>query len=216
MIEQFCENVNSLLLRNMPNIWDGKESILFMRDNNCRNWRQMEWPGWYFQFMCEVILENNGIMEIPGPSFGNVEFDGFGNIPWDFKAHSNNSGSKVPTNGFNEILEAIKEYGKVGFIIACGDIIYDDDDQSFKKWHDSLKGGRSNYESDRISRGAPSRRRKNVFRLSTIEYVFLDSETIKYCLSFQGNFRNSDGSPRNQKVMIDLNDQRIEKYVYKV
>ncbi len=76
------------LKEGLPEFWDGKESIRFMKDEGCRQWRQMEWPGFYFQFMCETILSEDGFMDIPGPKYGKVEFDGFKSIPWDFKAHS--------------------------------------------------------------------------------------------------------------------------------
>jgi len=43
-------------------------------------------------------------MDIPGPRYGNVEFDGFRFIPWDFKAHSIDPArgdvGKIPTNGY--------------------------------------------------------------------------------------------------------------------
>ena len=76
------------LKNGLPDFWDGKESILYMKNTGCNQWRQMEWPGFYFQYMCEQILSTRGFMEIPGPKYGNVEFDGFKTIPWDFKAHS--------------------------------------------------------------------------------------------------------------------------------
>src|SRR3989344_7337490 len=68
-----------------PPIWDGRKAIMEMRDANYPHWRQMEWIGFYFQFLCEKQLFS--IMKMPGPKFGKVEFDGFAGIPFDFKAH---------------------------------------------------------------------------------------------------------------------------------
>ena len=207
-----CDKVHEALKKYLPEYWDGKESICFMRDNGCRNWRQMEWPGWYFQFQCERILKQSCGFEVPGPKYGNVEFDGLCEIPWDFKVHTNNSssGAKVPTNGYQEVLQALQTYEKVGFIIACGDAVFDDENKSFKIWHDNLKGKTSKYEQERIKRGASSRRRKAGFSFDSLEFVFVDRQTIGYCGTFQTGMRNSDGSPRNAKVMIDLNDSRLE------
>ena len=87
----FTNEMNQIfqkLKTGLPAIWDGKESIQYMKDNDSTQWRQMEWPGFYFQFMCERILGKNNFMKVPGPKYGNVEFDGFKTIPWDFKAHS--------------------------------------------------------------------------------------------------------------------------------
>ena len=210
------QEIFNRLLVALPPLWDGKDCILYMRDQGCTNWKQMEWPGWYFQFMCETSLGQDGFFRIPGPRYGNVEFDGERVIPWDFKAHATNAGNKVPTNGYAEIRSALDEYGLVGFIVASGNAIYDDDMQTFKIWHNSLKGGISDYEIERIQRGAPSRRRKESFQLDAIKFVFIDNNTIQYCGNFQGGMRNADGTPRNQKVMIDLSDTRLEQYSFPV
>ena len=171
--ELICKEIFERLMSELPSFWEGEETILYMKDNGCRNWRQMEWPGWYFQFMCENILGKEKFFNIPGPSYNNVEFDGYRNIPWDFKAHTVNGSSqnKVPTNGYQEVRAAINEYGCVGFIIASGNAIFDAENQTFKKWHDFLKGKTSNYEKERIARGAPSRRRKASFEMDSIHFV---------------------------------------------
>jgi len=215
------DKIFEILKSGLPTVWDGKESILFMKNNNCTQWRQMEWPGFYFQFMCETLLSKNGFMKIPGPKYGNVEFDGFRTIPWDFKAHSidliKGDDGKVPTNGYNESLEAIGEYGAIGFIIITGESEYDDENQSFKKWHDELKGGTSRYELERINRAAPSRRRKTNFIPRELIFVFVDSDNINSCGKFQANFSNSNGVARNAKILLDTKknkDLKIYRYSF--
>lgn len=216
--QSVCNEIFERLMSEMPSYWDGKEAIRYMKDYGCRNWRQMEWPGWYFQFMCETILSKEGFFTVPGPSYGKVEFDGKRIIPWDFKAHTANSSSQnnVPTNGYQEVKAAIDEYGCVGFIIASGNAIFDDNVQTFKKWHDALKGKTSDYEKKRIVRGAPSRRRKASFELNSVHFVFVDKDTLKYCGSFQSGMRNSNGTPRNTKVMLDISDTVFEQYIFAV
>ena len=208
MYEEERETIFRLLKEGLPEIWDGKESIKFMKDEGCTQWRQMEWPGFYFQFMCETILSKYGFMDIPGPKYGKVEFDGFKTIPWDFKAHSIPRGvedkEQIPTNGFDESVQAIDEYGAVGFIIISGISEYDDDNQSFKIWHDELKGGVSDYEKERIRRKAPSRRRKVNFSPKELIFVFVDDDNINSCGKFQTNFRNSNGTARRAKILLDL------------
>ena len=207
------DSIFKMLKEELPGKWDGKESIRYMKDEGCNQWRQMEWPGFYFQFMCETILSKNGFMDIPGPKYGNVEFDGFKIIPWDFKAHSidpsKDDKEKIPTNGINEVIEAIDEYGAVGFIIISGVCEYDDENQSFKHWHDMFKGGISNYEKERVKRKASSRRRKISFSPKELIFVFVNENNIGLCGKFQNNFRNSNGSARKSKVLLDLkkNDQ---------
>jgi hypothetical protein len=168
-LDAITNEIFNRLINQLPVFWDGKESVLYMRDHGCHNWRQMEWPGWYFQFMCEQILGQDGFFSIPGPAYGNVEFDGKHIIPWDFKAHSANLSDKVPTNGYQEVRMALDDYGLVGFIVARGAVDFDDEFQSFKRWHDELKGETSPYELERIERGALPRRKKSpsgFFRLT--------------------------------------------------
>lgn len=215
MYQKEMDMIYCKLKENLLSIWDGKESILYMKNNSCHHWRQMEWAGFYFQFMCEKILSENDFMKIPGPRYGNVEFDGFKSIPWDFKVHSidrnKNNNFKIPTNGYNEVKQAINQYGTVGFIIINGYSDYDDEEQTFKKWHDILKGGKSEYEKKRIIRGASSRRRKINFQPFELVFVLVNSSNINTCGKFQTNFRNADGTSRNSKVMLDLkkNDKLI-------
>ena len=198
-----AQHIAKVLKAGIPKICDGRQSILDMRDNGCRNWRQMEWIGFYFQFLCEQKLAK--IMEVPGPEYGNVRFDAFCGIPWDFKAHAiNTSSHNIIVNDSEAISGAIKQYGEVGVIVALGNVIYNDDARTFQAWHQSLKGGKSKYELDRIKRGAWSRLRKVTFDLQQISFIRITDETLIKSGSFQSDFRNADGSPRRAKLLIDL------------
>ena len=75
------------ILAQMPVVWDGYKAILKMQKSGYPHWKQMEWIGFYFQFLCDTKLPP--LIKIPGPKYGKVEFDGFSEIPWDFKAHPN-------------------------------------------------------------------------------------------------------------------------------
>lgn len=221
MYETEMNEIFQKLKTHLPNFWDGKKCIEYMKNSGSNQWRQMEWIGFYFQYMCENILSQDDFMQIPGTKYGNVEFDGFKIIPWDFKAHSINKlksdNGKIPTNGSAESLQAIEQYGSIGFIIISGESDFDDDNQSFKKWHDCLKGGISNYENQRIKRNAPSRKRKINFTPKEMIFVFVNKENINSCGKFQTNFRNADGSTRNPKLMLDLKNNphlKIKKYKF--
>jgi hypothetical protein len=190
-------------LKNIPVYWDGRKSILEMKDSGYNQWRQMEWIGFYFQFLCEKHL--NKIMKIPGPKYGNTEFDGFNEIPWDFKAHAMNTSShKIVVNDNEATSMAIKEFGSVGLILAMGEVKYNDDKRTFQKWHEELKGGKSKYELERIERGAWSRLRKVEFKLEQISFIKIDDDVLINCGSFQRNFRNANGTPRREKILLDL------------
>ncbi|MBM2820567.1 MAG: hypothetical protein HW405_327 [Candidatus Berkelbacteria bacterium] len=204
------------LLVQIPALWNCRKAVLEMRDFGYPHWKQMEWIGFYFQFLCDNKLAKLG--NIPGPKYGKSEFDGFFEVPWDFKAHpiKNAKGvlnKSVIINDRIAIYEAIKQFGAVGLILAIGEAEYNDTDRSFQVWHKELKGGLSNYEEKRLLRDAPSRLRKTFFRLSEIDLILIDDTIVKDLGSFQEGFRNSDGSPRNAKVLLDLTKMKPVKII---
>lgn len=195
------------LLAHLPVIWDGRGAILEMRGVGYPHWKQMEWIGFYFQFLCDTKLSS--LIKTPGPKYGRAEFDGFSEIPWNFKAHpSKNAGGqdndKVIINDRSAMRTAIKQFGGAGLILAIGDATYNDEDRGFQVWHQELKGGLSDFEKERILRKAPSRLRKTAFRLREIRLILIDDKIMKRQKSFQKNFRNSNGNPRNAKILLDL------------
>lgn len=195
------------LLTEIPALWDGHKAILEMREMGYPHWKQMQWIGFYFQFLCNTKL--SPLLKIPGPQYGRVEFDGFLEIPWDFKVHPNKNANgqenkNVIINDRLATAKAIKQFDGAGLILAIGDAKYNDEDRGFQIWHQKLKGGLSNYEKQRILRKAPSRLRKTAFKLKQIKLILLDNKTLRGLGSFQQGFRNSDGSPRNAKVLLNL------------
>lgn len=100
--------------------------------------------------------------------------------------------------------KAVSDYGAVGLILALGEVVYNDEDRTFQKWHEELKGGKSKFEQERIKRGAWSRLRKKSFKLRQISFIKITDDTLIKSGSFQENFRNSDGSPRKAKILVDL------------
>jgi hypothetical protein len=197
------------IIKEMPMHWDGKKCISEMKENNGRHWKQMEWIGWYFEYWCNRNLK--GVMEMPcSKKYGNVSFDGYLKIPWDFKAHVTQSGDKIIVNDHQAIKKAIKDFGCVGLIIVTGPVVYDKS-QEFKKWHDEQKGKITDYVLKNIERGAPSRRRKVSMKISKISFVKLDDDCLKKYSSIHNQGRNSDGKPREPKVLLDLT--KIGKHI---
>lgn len=189
--------------KNMPKIWDGREAILEMKEGGSRQWRQMEWMGFYFEFLCDKHFSH--LIEIPGKKYDNTQFDAFCDISWDFKAHAaNTTRHDVVTNDVQAIRNTIEEYGLYGMILAIGEVEYNDEERSFKKWHDQLKEGISKYETNRINRGAMSRRRKTEFVLSEIHFISLNIDTLNECSSLYHQGRNSNGKPRPPKYNVNI------------
>ena len=116
----------------IPRTWDGRDSITEMRDAGYQHWRQMEWMGFYFEFLCQQKL--SGVLSMPGKLYGRTAFDGFNSICWDFKAHAGNTTNhQVITNDTSAVESTIEDYGHYGLILASGIVEYNDDARTFKK-----------------------------------------------------------------------------------
>lgn len=205
-------------LSQMPNKWDAREVYSDWKNTNSSYLRQTEWIGWRFQELCECYLKQTRMFDFTKQRYGHADFDAFAEIPWDYKAHSrqNSKGQqtrKIPGTDKRATLQAIKDYGAIGFILGMGDTIFNDEDRSFQHWHDELKGGLSKYEEERVARSAPSRLRKIAFTLKEIWIVEINKKLYKNLETFMEGFRNKDGSPRKAKVMLDLN---IIEPIYKI
>lgn len=185
----------------MPTDWDGKKSVLELKEADYQ-WRQMEWWGFYFEYKARQLLE--GVCEIPGEKFDRVEFDLKRTINWDLKAKAIRSDDqRVILNDVSAMQESIMCHGAHGEIIALCDVEYNDEDRSFQKWHDELKGGPSKYEIERRQRTSASRYRKTRAQLSEILFVIVNKGDLG-SLSEMKQGRNANGAPRPPKYMLDI------------
>ncbi|GMO62569.1 MAG: hypothetical protein Ta2D_09080 [Rickettsiales bacterium] len=196
--------------KTFPTHWDGRESILELKQADY-NWRQMEWIGWYFEYKAKQILKNDFAQ---GDKYENITFDLKKTINWDLKS------SAIKTDNHKIILNdkiamdlSIKEHKYHGEIIALCDVMYNDDNRTFQQWHTELKGGKSDYEKDREQRTSVSRYRKTQATLTEILLLVIQEKDLDNLLIMKQG-RNSDGNPRNEKYMIDLEKiGDIEKYI---
>lgn len=199
------------LLSTLPVIWDGKESVLELKEANF-NWRQMEWLGFYFEHLCYERLEDS--FEIPGDRYGTARtacFDLKGSINWDLKAKAIKSDDHRSILNDTEAMNwSIKEYGAHGLIIALCDVEYNDDDRTFQKWHQELKGGKSKYEINREQRTTISRYRKTSAELQEVLFLVVNFKNISF-LEIHHQGRNSNGKPRPPKYM--LNYDTVKKFL---
>jgi hypothetical protein len=201
-------------LKGIPKYWDGKKSILELKQEDY-HWKQMEWWAFYFELKCLQLLKKE--FEIPGETIGNVKFDLKGKINWDIKA------SAIKTDNHKIILNDIVAMQKSvlinkfhGEIIGLCDVEYNDINRTFQKWHTELKGGKSKYEIERESRTSISRYRKTSAELKeVILVIFSKYDFEKLYIMKQG--RNSNGKPRKEKYMLDLEDiHKFKHYIIKL
>lgn len=205
MIEAFAEDL-AILKRDLvalPTDWEGKASVLKLKEADY-NWRQMEWWAFFFEHLCSTALQKDFTM--PGERFGSVTFDLKRNVNWDLKSKAIRSDDhRAILNDKTAMEETIARYGEHGAIVALCDVEYNDTDRSFQKWHTELKGGRSKYEEARILRTNISRYRKTRAMLTEILFLrFTRADLSSLGTMRQG--RNSNGRPRPEKYLVDLED----------
>lgn len=189
------------LLSSLPCDWDGKKSVLELKQADY-NWRQMEWWAFYFEYLCFQRLSQ--AFQIPGEAIGTVRFDLKRSVNWDLKAKAIKSDQhSCILNDKSATDKSVDLYGEHGAMIALCDVEYNDVDRSFQKWHSRLKGGLSDYEKDRRKRTQVSRYRKTRALLREILFLRFDRASLAD-LGEMRQGRNSNGKPRPVKYMIDL------------
>lgn len=210
MSDAFVEDVAILKnsLENLPTEWEGKASVLTLKDANY-NWRQMEWWAFYFEHLCFARLRET--FAVPGERFGNVGFDLKRSVNWDIKAKAIKSDDHdAILNDKEAMQQSLARYGEHGVIIGLCDVEYNDIDRSFQAWHSELKGGKSRYEEARILRTNVSRYRKTKATLNEILFLRFTPQDLD-ALGTMKQGRNSNGKPRREKYVLDL--EEIEPFL---
>ena len=204
MTEKFKEDVEVLKLRlaNLPTEWEGKATVLAMKEADFQ-WRQMEWWAFYFEMLCFQYLAGDFTR---GDTYRAVTFDLKRSVNWDLKAKAIKSDKHdAILNDKLAMNESVAAYGEHGGIIALCDVEYNDVNRCFQKWHTELKGGKSKYETQREARTSVSRYRKTHVTLVEILFVRFTAENLPL-LGTMRQGRNSNAKPRPEKYLLDLEE----------
>jgi hypothetical protein len=166
--------------------WDGRLTVQLMRDNESRNWRQTEWPGFYFEERVATLL--NGAYPTPplgGPrrTYGATPFDYASSTRvWDAKAHTvqkvmvpsgkcfDSASRAAILNDSAAINACLAEQG-LGFLVLDG-VARFDETGAFDEWHRTFtrEGSKS------VGSGSNSgrhRRRKSAFDPLTLRALWI-------------------------------------------
>lgn len=202
--------VGEILKAIIPTTIDGRQAVLEMRDGGSKNWRQMEWIGFYLEFLVETKILPH-VKGGPGPTYGNTTIDLMLSTPWDLKSHPLGQPTVI-LNDKEAVNLCIEEYETISYFLLEGKATYDDDQQSFKNWHDSLKGKESKYVRDGKKTGRSSRRRKATFVPTGFRGIELTKASLQHGIktgaikSFQDGMQNSNGKARRGKYLLDLSN----------
>lgn len=194
----------------LPQTIDGRKAITEMKLMDSKHWRKTEWIGFYPEFWFEEYAMD-GVRARVGPTIGNVTFDIEREFVWDLKAHSNGSSNWAPLNDLRAVEHCIATHGGIGFLVLSGDCEYDDEEKTFKRWHERLQGGPSDYSKKMAAKGKKSRRRKVSFSPKHfLAFRFESLDELQNALAegwirdFQEGMPNSGGSARKAKFQVNI------------
>lgn len=178
---------------------DGKESILEMKENGGRDWRQIEWVGFYYEYLIDK-LDFRSETTYLSPTKKKVKLDyRFDSILTDLKTHNINSKPEIMLNDKKVMEEALEKEGKIQILLLNGYANKEDrETQFFKKWHCDLK-------KEKFEQKKNDRLRKTDFKLLSI-YLLEINEDNKDKLTICRQGKNSNGKPRYEKFKIKMKD----------
>ena len=191
--------------------WNGRSCVNEMREADHNQWKQIEWVGWYFEFVgLPAIINAHG----GGPEkIGRTTFDYVRNYVWDLKTHAE-EGVRVPgdfkrpapLNDKAAMEECLSERGSLGFITLSGAASFEGHVE-FDNWHRALRGKAS-------SMSTSPRRLKVAFKPICLEAYAFEGECALQEACETGELRvfnqghQASGAPRNPKYQLNLGKAR--------
>lgn len=179
-----------VLRRGLPDHWDGRECIRWMRENGSTQWRQMEWAGFYFEERVrELLNEAYPTPPVGGPRtrFGNTVFDyASPTRVWDAKAHTSRTVA-VPDDGqaprrtspamwLNDaraVRECVEQQG-LGFLIVDG-LAGLDSQGEFRAWHKTFAESDGRPLSGYVASTGTSRARKATWTPLHLQAIWIEN-----------------------------------------
>ncbi|WP_067780654.1 hypothetical protein [Actinomyces vulturis] len=136
--------------------WDGRQCIAQMYREGSSQWRQTEWPGFFFEHKALPILQ-----ALPGSRdvmIDNTHFDYARQLVWDLKTHAESIDdmplgmqwseelsdgiftAPTPLNDQGAMRQCVTDYQGIGFIVLNGLAVF--------KAHESFKAWRKAFVAD--------------------------------------------------------------------
>jgi hypothetical protein len=179
------------LAQQLPTVWDGRESIRWMRENGSTKWYGSEWAGWFFEEQVRVILnERYPTPPVGGPrvKYGATVFDyASPTRVWDAKAHTEwsrahgdpdarptRAGSPLWLNDARAMRACIEEQG-LGFLIVDG-LAALDPDGAFRQWIEDYGARYGKQPSGYVASTGLSRPRKVEWTPLRLRALWLDND----------------------------------------
>jgi hypothetical protein len=184
-----------------------KQCVLQMKGSDCRQWAQMEWPGFFVEFRLQQRLRAV-LGGTTGRVVGNTRFDYEFLRAWDIKTHVEDDSIDqiVILNDRSAIDTCLKTTHGLGFIIVSGTATYDSSD-ALRKWIEKLRAGAG---KKRRGTSTGRRRMKATFSPTRIDVLWLTRGLLReglrdgWMLKFTQGQQSTSGAARNPKYRINL------------
>lgn len=80
-------------LTKLETAWDGKACVLRLKEADF-GWRQMEWWGFYFEFLCRELRQAD--FQFPGDRYDNTTFDTKRRFNWISRQKRSRQTARMP------------------------------------------------------------------------------------------------------------------------
>ena len=193
------------------------EAIKEMKENKWYGWRQAEWAGWFLEYRFSSFIGNekcqNIVMYVGDVKINKVDFDLFfkkDNFYGDLKS-SDISQKEILGNDKRNVLEAIKKYGKLWYIIYEHETIKDIDKNSEMAIRRMELIGQKYEAGGKISYKS---RMKHSVKFEKMRIIEINEINMNDLLQDFEQGKQPTGEKRNKKIKInkDKLDQYIKKY----
>lgn len=212
------ENIKNIILSLFKNnlVFDGKETLQYMKSNGSKNFKQNEWPGFFIEEKMNTIFPK-------GRRYINTNFDfsivdNNNIIDGDIKVHTTYKNSEkgsdsLVLNDISAFDMAIEKNG-IFYLVTFGvHVRLDNETQDFKKW--VLAEIKNKSEYSKKNENVPNRRTrlyKTGFLIQEIIITPLYVEDYKNIFGLFNQGVNSNGKPRLAKYSVGystLKDQSL-------
>lgn len=193
------------------------KAIKEMKENKWYGWRQAEWAGWFLEYRFSSFIGNekcqNIVMYVGDVKINKVDFDLFfkkDNFYGDLKS-SDISQKEILGNDKRNVLEAIKKYGKLWYIIYEHETIKDIDKNSEMAIKRMELIGQKYEAGEKISYKS---RMKHSVKFEKMRIIEINEINMNDLLQDFEQGKQPTGEKRNKKIKInkDKLDQYIKKY----
>lgn len=191
--------------------WNGIDCYKMMVASNYRNKFQPEWPGFYLEYEFEKYLNRNNLLNLihyaQDKKNGGIDLDlYFPTIGMfgDLKAHSKQS-KGIQGNDQKTVLRLLeRENHNHVYYIVCEHETEKDSDFGYVVTH---YWNRIQNKSDLMSY---SKRMKNSVRLTKAYILDINKNNMQFLSTYRQGL-NSNGKPREPKIMID--HEKLSKFL---